>query len=348
MMANSGRFTSAFETGDHAVDRELSCFGLLLFRPQAFVWPWQHGEASIKSCFGTCDQSAWCRSWQICWVSGWLAVCHSTAAGQWLAAQRTCAPASRAPVDHPPRPANKSIAVNMGILAGIVPASTGGRVMSRDWVVWLGCLLLFVCGGLFFRISPVVIFKLELTWEAFSAIGTLGAVVVSLYLARSAERRLRSENKERSSLVAARLWPIAEALNSQLADLSGWVYFDNLDAPESISDIRERVKRLHIYFDRMTMQDIERIIAIDISIANYLSRAMGEVEGVIASVEREGEEWNNISQVSKDFYRERWGNSIISARDFLTMALPSLMYAAQKAAPFPDWHEIYNDEAPFG
>ncbi|WP_145133563.1 MULTISPECIES: hypothetical protein [unclassified Pseudomonas] len=220
--------------------------------------------------------------------------------------------------------------------------------MSRDWVVWLGCLLLFVCGGLFFRISPVVIFKLELTWEAFSAIGTLGAVVVSLYLARSAERRLRSENKERSSLVAARLWPIAEALNSQLADLSGWVYFDNLDAPESISDIRERVKRLHIYFDRMTMQDIERIIAIDISIANYLSRAMGEVEGVIASVEREGEEWNNISQVSKDFYRERWGNSIISARDFLTMALPSLMYAAQKAAPFPDWHEIYNDEAPFG
>ena len=216
--------------------------------------------------------------------------------------------------------------------------------MSRDWVVWLGCLMLFVCGGLFFRIPPLVTFELKLTWEAFSAIGTVSAVVVSLYLARSIERRIRSENKERSSLVAARLWPIAEALNSQLADLSGWVFFDNLDEPEPISDIRDRVKRLRIYLDRMTMQDIERVIAIDISVASYLSRAMGEVEGVIASVERESDEWNKISQVNKDFYRERWGNSIISARDFLTMALPSLMYAAQKAAPFPDWNEIYDDQ----
>lgn len=220
--------------------------------------------------------------------------------------------------------------------------------MSRDWVVWLGCLMLFVCGGLFFRISPVVTFKLGLTWEAFSAIGTLGAVVVSLYLARSTERRLRSENKERSSLVAARLWPIAEALNGQLVDLTGWVYFDNLESPEPIADIRERVKRLRYYLDRMTMQDIERIIAIDISIASYLSRAMGEIEGVIASVEREGDEWNKISPASKDFYRERWGNSIISARNFLTMALPSLMDAAQNAAPIPEWHEIYNDNESHG
>ncbi|CAI8803997.1 hypothetical protein EMIT0P74_10145 [Pseudomonas sp. IT-P74] len=43
-----------------------------------------------------------------------MALCHSTATGQWLAAHKTSIPALRAPVDHPPRPANKSIAVGMG------------------------------------------------------------------------------------------------------------------------------------------------------------------------------------------------------------------------------------------
>lgn len=54
-----------------AVDRELSCFGLPDSLPRALV-PWQQGETSLTSCFGTCDQSAWCRSWQTCFVSGCL------------------------------------------------------------------------------------------------------------------------------------------------------------------------------------------------------------------------------------------------------------------------------------
>lgn len=209
--------------------------------------------------------------------------------------------------------------------------------MSRDWVVWLGCLMLFVCGGIFFKLVPAVSFSFVLSWDAFSAVGTISAVALSLYLATDADRKLLAEKKVRSSLVAARLWPIAEALNGDLAALSGWVYFDNLNSPEPISDIRERVSRLRIYLDRLTMQDIERIVPIDISIASYLSRAIGEVEGVIASVEREGQEWSAISKGSKEFYRKHWGDSIISAREFLLMALPSLEYAAKKAAPFPDF-----------
>lgn len=216
--------------------------------------------------------------------------------------------------------------------------------MEKSWVRWLVCLLLFLSGGIFFKLLPVVSLKFDLSWEAFSAIGTVAAVVVSLYLARSAERKQQAGDRERSSLVAARLWPVAEALNGDLAGLSGWVYFENLDSPEPISDIRETLKHLRVYLDRMTMQDIERIIAIDITIASYLSRAIGEIEGVIASVERESEEWNNISSMSKDFYREHWGKAILSAREFLLMALPTLEHAAQKAAPVPDWAEIYGRE----
>ena len=116
--AKSGVFTSALATRAQAVERELSCLGLPAFLSRAEVWPWQQGEASITSCFGTCDQSAWYRSWQTCCVSGLFLVCHSTAAGQWLAAHRTLRSASFPPRVHPPKPENKSIAVRMGSPAG--------------------------------------------------------------------------------------------------------------------------------------------------------------------------------------------------------------------------------------
>lgn len=217
--------------------------------------------------------------------------------------------------------------------------------MEKNWVCWLVCLLLFLCGGIFFKLVPLVSFKLELTWDAFSAVGTVAAVVVSLYLASATERKQRAENKERSSLVAARLWPIADALNGDLAGLSSWVYFEDLDSSEPISDIREKVKRLRLYLDRMTMKDIEQIVAIDIKIASYLSRAIGEIEGVVASVERESREWDVISKLSKDFYRQHWGDALLSARDFLLIALPSLEYAARNAAPLPDWAAINAESA---
>ncbi|QXH53407.1 hypothetical protein KSS94_09945 [Pseudomonas fakonensis] len=216
--------------------------------------------------------------------------------------------------------------------------------MEKAWVRWLVCLLLFLCGGVFFKLLPQASVDLKLDWNAFSAISTFAAVIVSLYLASSAERKLVAERRERSALAAARVWPIAEALNGHLSDLSGWVYFDNLDDPEKISDIRERVKRLRVYLDCMKIDDVERIVAIDISVASYLSRAIGEIEGVVVSVEREGKEWDTISQVSKEFYRKHWGDAILIARDFLLMALPSLKHAAQKAAPIPDWAEIYGKD----
>lgn len=220
----------------------------------------------------------------------------------------------------------------------------GGDLMEKDWVRWLVCILIFLCGGIFFKLVPDNSFKFILSWEAFSAIGTLSAVGVSLYLACSTDRKRQAEDSTRSSLVAARLAPIAEALEGDLEDLLSWVYFDDLDSLEPISDIRERVKRLRIYLDRMPMQDIERIIPIGASTANYLSRAVGEVEGLIVSVERESKEWSAISQSSKVFYRTHWGDAIVSARDFLIIALPKLVSVAKKAAPTPEWGEIFEKE----
>lgn len=213
--------------------------------------------------------------------------------------------------------------------------------MENSWVRWGVCVLLFFSGGVFFKLAPAVTFQLKLGWEAFSAVGTLAAVVVSLWLARSADLKVRTENKQRSLLVAARLRPIAGALNADLAVLSTWAYFENLDSSEPISDIRDAVKRLRIYLDGIKLQDIERIIPIDIMVASYLSKAVGEVEGLIVSVERESQEWNEISKPIKDYYRNQWGAALESARESLNMALPSLDFAATKAAPTPDYGDVY-------
>lgn len=216
--------------------------------------------------------------------------------------------------------------------------------MEKTWMPWLISLLLFIAGGIFFKLVPMTSFELTITWDAFSALGTIAAVIVSLYLASSSERKVQSENKLRSTIVAARIWPVAEALNAALASLSGWVYFENLDSEEPISDVREEVKRLRIYLDGINTQDIEMMVSIDIRIASYLARSVGEVEGVIASVERESAEWGSISKMSKDFYRSHWGDALINARELLQMALPSIMFAAKKAAPLPDWATIYAED----
>src|SRR5690554_2499649 len=64
----------------------------------------------MRSWAGTSSQRAWCRSWQTCSASGWLAACQCTASGQWFAAHTTSHPAIAAPVENPPAPANRSIA----------------------------------------------------------------------------------------------------------------------------------------------------------------------------------------------------------------------------------------------
>ncbi len=45
---------------------------------------------------------------------GWMALCHLTAIGQWCTAQRNWTLAARAPVLHPPSPANRTIVVVIG------------------------------------------------------------------------------------------------------------------------------------------------------------------------------------------------------------------------------------------
>lgn len=220
-----------------------------------------------------------------------------------------------------------------------------GCLMEKFWVRWFVCVLLFLSGGVFFKLIPHVSFNfdLKLGWEAFSAMGTIAAVIVSLYMARSSDRNRKAEKKEISSLVAARLWPITQALHQALIDLSVWVYLDDLDSSEPISDIRESVKHLRIYLDRISINDIEQVVYIDIVTASYLSRSIGEIGGVIASVERESKEWIAIPQRSKEFYRSHWGGSLTAAQDFLFLVLPNLEKAAQRATPSPDWAAVYGE-----
>lgn len=209
----------------------------------------------------------------------------------------------------------------------------------------MACLCtLVLCGGIFFKLLPSLSLNLQLDWNSLSAIGTLSAVLVSLWLARSSDRKTRREEKQRGELAASRIWPIAGAMNAQLSEFVGWVYFDDLDSSEPISDIRDKFKKLQVFADRISREDVQDTVSLDISVASYLARAIGEIEGVIVSVEREIKEWGQISRLQKEFFRSTWGDAVVNSRDLLLLALPTLEYAAQKAAPLPDWAKIYATE----
>lgn len=48
----------------------------------------------------------------------------------------------------------------------------------------------------FFKVLPAVSFSFVLNWDAFSAVGTIAAVVLSLYLATDADRKLLAEKSK--------------------------------------------------------------------------------------------------------------------------------------------------------
>ncbi|WP_241356881.1 hypothetical protein, partial [Escherichia coli] len=106
--------------------------------------------------------------------------------------------------------------------------------MLKDKQSLLVAVLLFVSGGVFFNILPSVSLAVSLDWNALSAIGTVGAVLVSLGLAVTSWWNRRGEEKLRAKLVAARIRPVLVDLINQLEYFSAWYYFDNLDSPGEV------------------------------------------------------------------------------------------------------------------
>ncbi|HDQ4152933.1 hypothetical protein ACOAOH_28415 [Pseudomonas aeruginosa] len=215
--------------------------------------------------------------------------------------------------------------------------------MLKDKQSWLVAVLLFVSGGVFFNILPSVSLAISLDWSALSAVGTVGAVLVSLGLAVTSWWNRRGEEQLRAKLVAARMRPVLVDLINQLGYFSAWYYFDNLDSPGEIEDVRGLVKPLRICTDSISKEDIERLVVLDQKSTGYLSSGIGRVEAVISEVERVTGDWDEITDVQKGRYRDTWGPTLDEARDHIYQAMDVIEKAVNDVAPEIDWSQVYAD-----
>lgn len=213
--------------------------------------------------------------------------------------------------------------------------------MSRDWVVWGGCILLLFAGGIIFRAFPDIGFG----WEAASAVGTVSAVFLSLWLSGKSDRQAKEREAVRVGLVAARVSPVVSRLQDSVHKLIGWAYFTNLDDENNpVSDARVYVQGFRRYIDQISREDLEILVCLSPMVAAGLSRIVGEVTSLIHMVDSERRDWREIPRNEKLVFQEEWGEHLIIADDILSFIVRPLKRAMDDFSPLPDWGQIHYED----
>lgn len=197
--------------------------------------------------------------------------------------------------------------------------------MEKRWVRWIVCLLLFLSGGVFFKLMPAATIKFDLGWDAFSAIGTLGAVVVSLYLASAADRKAKTQERHRAELVAVRIYPVLQSLHHRVTAIFAQFAFNaeraSVNRPDILNDMKLAIEYARLIKD----ETLDALVHLDDGIfAKRLSRALGMLDGL--GVEIHGmdlEQWNGLDQNHKVFFHGRWANHFSACDQLLRVALVS-------------------------
>lgn len=213
--------------------------------------------------------------------------------------------------------------------------------MTRDRVVWGVCVLLFFAGGIFFQAFP----DFNFGWEAASAVGTISAVFLSLWLSGKSDRQAREREIVRVGLVAARVSPVVSRLEDLVSKLIGWAYFTNLDDEENpVSDARAYVQGFRRYVDQISREDLEILVNLSPSVASGLSRVVGEITSLIHMVDSESRDWRDIPRNEKLVFQKEWGEHLITANTILSVIVRPLQKTMDNFSPLPDWGQIYSED----
>lgn len=180
-------------------------------------------------------------------------------------------------------------------------------------------------------------------WEAISALGTLAAVVVALYLASADRRRLRRDGKVRAHLYAASMtyrlsYARKVALSCQLT-----ATFNNLEISIDASDAQaiatiKQTLRMNTF--RPNVDELQALIPLGNNCAHRIARAFDYIDRVRQSIENVGEALT--PEIRAQLLAE-WRGEFGAAVDLLTIALRDCEPATELGAPTPTGQELYGD-----
>lgn len=184
-----------------------------------------------------------------------------------------------------------------------------------------------------------------------SALATVGAVFVALWLARSDRRRTAKESMSRAQLAAA---GIATGLTTTLAWVSeAWAHTIFLDTKVSQMDgVLKGVSRTAMALRRPVFppsgDTLIELTPLPNNCAHRIARAYGDIEALQKHADRVPVELIKIFEKTTPHEREAllegWRGSLGNARDLLLVALAECNAATELGAPIPTAYEMHGED----
>lgn len=160
-------------------------------------------------------------------------------------------------------------------------------------------------------------------WEALSAIGTLGAVVVALGIAgHSAWANRRAEN-DRSELAAAKMLSPLSAIERKAAYLSVCFAFAESDFAEPNPNVLAALDELEALARAVSIEDLYPLLKLPRHAAKRSARALGLIQTFVNETYAllAHKSWPEMDNRQRAIHYSSWLQKVSEIQDHLTVAV---------------------------
>ena len=184
---------------------------------------------------------------------------------------------------------------------------------------------------------------MQIYWDAFSAIGTVAAVVVALILALQAEFYSRGNEKRKAGLVAARLLESVRLVGEEVRHKMAAFAFYEDEQEGSNDNFACDMLTLRALADVLDIDTIEALSPLPGNCANRLAMAVGIIDALGREIEyvKSKKPWSKWSAEWRKNYVERWMSMSSRASDYFLAVIRELESSAGSIAPIPSGEELH-------
>lgn len=183
-------------------------------------------------------------------------------------------------------------------------------------------------------------------WEALSAIGTLGAVIVALGISVLSARASGKIDMDRAELAAAKMLSPLSSLTWKVSGLFAWFAFTDNESSDSDVWVKKSLDELDLLASNITIEDLYPLLKLPSHAAKRAARALGLIHTFIGDVREviTRPSWAGIDAKRKAAEYKRWFEMLSLIKDHLEISIRVCEASAQSGAPRPTSDEIYANE----
>lgn len=178
-------------------------------------------------------------------------------------------------------------------------------------------------------------------WNALSAVGTIAAVAVALWISVKSDRSNGRAEKDRSELAAAKMLSPIITLEEKVAYIFAFFCFDDEESANQHMRILLAIQELEVLGKAISIDDLYPLLHLKHHAAKRAARALGLIQTFSADAVSTlmHASWGS-PRWRKEHYK-RWAEMLSEIKDHLSVAVSTCAEAASTGAPRPTPEEIH-------